>query len=171
MGAMRIEALLAGGYALFLAGAATALELMARHAHRRSMAVPTKGFLYHSGLDVWICPTGQHLHRTHSNQAVGVFRYRADARICNECAVKRHCTDSEEGRVIEQYADSWLQSGLRQFHRGLSLALLVLAFLGLSVELFRQQGLAEQIAIGSLAVLIGARGVHSLAGLRAATRK
>jgi len=110
MGAIRIEALVAGGYALFLAGAATALELMARHAHRRSMAVPTKGFLYHGGPDVWICPTGQHLHRTDSNQAAGVFRYRADARICNECAVKRHCADSEEGRVIEQYADSWLQS-------------------------------------------------------------
>ena len=57
------------------------------------------------------------------------------------------------------------------FHRGLSLALLVLAFLVLSVELFRQRGLVEQIAIGILALLIGARGVHSLAGLRAATRK
>jgi hypothetical protein len=168
---IRIEALLAGAYAFFLAVIATALELMARHAHRRSMAVPTKGFMYHGGLDVWICPTGQHLHRTHSNHAAGVFRYRAEARICNECAVKRHCTDSEEGRVIEQYADSWLQSGLRQFHRGLSLALLVLAFLVLSVELFRQQGLVEQIAIGILALLIGARGVHSLADLRAATRK
>jgi hypothetical protein len=55
------EAILLGGYALFLLGAATTLDLLARHSHRRSERYRTAGFRYHEHLDAWECPEGQHL--------------------------------------------------------------------------------------------------------------
>jgi hypothetical protein len=160
-----MEAWLAGGYAVFLAGVATVLERVARHAHRRSQALATTGFIYNRALDVWICPTGQHLHRTHSGHELKVLRYRAEARLCNECAVKRHCTDSNQCRLIEQYPDSWLQSSLRQFHRGLSLALLTLALLLLVIEVFRQSGSPAQGSMAVLAVAVGAMGIRAMVQL------
>jgi hypothetical protein len=165
-----VEALLAGGYAVFLAVAATVLELVARHAHRRSQALPTTGFTYHRKLDVWICPTGQYLHRTHNHDEPTVLRYRADARRCNECPVKHRCTNSDDGRVVEHYPDSWLHSGLRQFHRGLSLTLLALAFLVLVLEVFRQSGLRAQITLAFLAVVVGGQGIWSVAELKSKHR-
>jgi hypothetical protein len=166
MAGLPVEALLAGGYAVFLAGSATVLERVARHAHRRSEALPTTGFIYNRALDVWICPTGQHLHRTHGGAELKLLRYRGEARICNECAVKRHCTDSDQGRVIEPHPDSWLQSGLRQFHRGLSLTLLALAFLLLLVEAFRQSGSRTQIGMAFLAIAVGGQALWLMRTLR-----
>ena len=165
-----IEVLLACGYALFLAVTATALELAARHAHRRSEALPTTGFIYHRALDVWICPTGQHLHRTHSGPELKVLRYRAEGRLCNECAIKRHCTDSDQGRVIEHDPDSWLQSGLSQFHRGLSLTLRALGLLILVIEVFRQTALPARIILAVYAAVIGAHVIRSAAELESQHR-
>ena len=53
---MSPEAVLALGYALFLVATATALDLLARHANRRSHRFRTAGFTYHEHLDVWECP-------------------------------------------------------------------------------------------------------------------
>jgi hypothetical protein len=161
-----VEALLAGGYAIFLAAAATGLELIGRHAHRRSHALPTTGFTYHRNLDLWICPTGRPLHRTHSDDGGRVLRYRADARLCNECPIKHRCTNSDDGRLVEHYPDSWLQSGLRLFHRGLSVTLLVLAFLVLIVEVFRQRCATPEIALAVLAIVVGGCVVWSVVELQ-----
>jgi len=166
MAGFSVEAMLAAGYAIFLAVTATVLDLIARYANRRSQSLPTTGFTYHQKLDLWICPVGQYLHRTHSHDERRVFRYRADARACNECVVKHLCTNSDKGRVIEHQPDSWLQSSLRQFHRGLSLTLLVLAFLIVTVEEFRQKGLPVQIALAVLAVIVGSQAVWTAAQLK-----
>jgi hypothetical protein len=88
------------------------------------------------------------LHRIDTVWEQKVTRYRAQAHHCNHRAIKHRCTDSDEGRVIEHQVDSWLQSGLRQFHRGISL-MLFLPFLISVIEILRQSG-AEQAGLGPL---------------------
>ncbi len=147
MHGLDIDALLASGYAAFLALVAATLELVARHSHRRTQRIRTTGFSYHPALDVWKCPNGQHLYRTEVAPEATVVRYRAQAHQCNSCPIKYRCTDSEEGRVIEVQADSWLQSELRRFQRGLSLTLLLLADLILVVTILRQNNLQDRMLL------------------------
>ena len=142
-----IHALLAFGYAAFLALVAAALELVARHSHQRSERMRTTGFSYHPALDVWRCPNGQHLYRTEVVAGAVGMRYRAQAHLCNSCPIKHRCTDSEEGRVIEVQAGSWLRSELRKFQRGLSLMLLLLADLILVVTILRWNNLHDRMLL------------------------
>ncbi len=133
---VHIQVLMAAGYAVFLAVAALALELLARHSHRRSKQFQVAGFHYHPQLDAWECPTGKRLPRAESDPARRLVVYRAPAHVCNRCHLKSDCTDSDQGREIERRLDSWLDSEIRRFHRGLSLALVFLAALILVTEIF-----------------------------------
>src|SRR5215469_1905577 len=131
------EVLLAVGYSLFLAGAATLLELLARHTQRRAEQYRVLGFKFHRHLDAWECPTGAHLHRSDHHQEYRVARYRAPAHICNGCIIKHRCTDSDGGREIIRTSFTWLETEVGQFHRGLSISLLLLAQFILGIELLR----------------------------------
>jgi hypothetical protein len=154
------ETLVVGGYAIFLALTAAVLEGVARHSHRRAQSIQRTGFTYDRKIDLWTCPAGQPLHRAETVWERKAVRYRAEAHRCNACSIKFRCTDSDEGRMIEHQTDSWLQSGLHQFHRGLSLTLLLLAFLVLIIEILRQSGLSERVALGALAAAIGSSGAR-----------
>jgi hypothetical protein len=142
-----VQIQLAAGYAIFLAFVAAILELAARHSHQRTRKIPIVGFSYHPELDIWKCPNGKHLYRTELRLESSVVRYRAQAHHCNDCPIKYRCTDSDEGRVIEVQPDSWLQSELRKFHRGLSLTLLVLADLILVLAMLRHNNAREQMIL------------------------
>jgi hypothetical protein len=142
-----LNVLLACGYSVFLAAVAGVFELAARHSHHRSRRMRTVGFSYHPDLDIWKCPNGQHLYRAEVTQESTLVVYRAVAHECNSCPIKSRCTDSEEGRRIEVRPDSWVQSELRKFHRGLSLTLLLLAALILVVTILRQNNLTDQIFV------------------------
>ncbi|MGC2112056.1 MAG: transposase [Candidatus Korobacteraceae bacterium] len=147
MSGIDVEALLGAGYAIFLTVVAAALELLARHSHQRTQRVRTVGFTYQSDLDIWKCPNGKHLYRAEVIRESTVVRYRALAHQCNSCPIKNRCTDSDEGRVIEVQRDSWLESELRNFHRGLSLTLLLLADLILVVTILRQNDTRSQLLL------------------------
>jgi len=147
---VHIEVVLAGGYALLLVGVATILEWLARHSHRRSEHYRNSGFVYKPKLDVWQCPTGHHLTRAQTDFERKVALYRAPAHKCNACHCKKDCTDSDGGRELESRLDAWLQSELRRFHRGLSLALLLLAAILLVAEMMEYRGPREWILLGVL---------------------
>jgi hypothetical protein len=104
--------------------------------------------------DVWECPAGQHLKPIATDYERRLVRYRAPAHICNKCSIKHLCTASDEGREIEHHPDSWLQSELARFHRGISLALLILAELLLTVEMIRHSGASELLILGLLLLAI-----------------
>ncbi len=129
------EVLYTAGYAAALVGIAFALEWLAQSTHRRSERLRVAGFTYHHELDLWQCPTGQHLQRSASDERRRVVVYRASGHACNACHCKPNCTDSQDGREIEHRLDSWVQSELRRFHRGLSLVLLLLAAVLLGLEM------------------------------------
>jgi len=101
-------------------------------------------------VDVWECPTGQKLMRVAFDHHRRLSRYRAPAAACNACSLKQLCTGSDRGREIEHSPDSWLQSELARFRRGISLSLLLLAELLLIAELIRHQSATEWLFLGFL---------------------
>jgi hypothetical protein len=171
MHGMGINALLGAGYAVFLALVAAALELGARHSHQRTQRIRTVGFSYHSDLDIWKCPTGKHLYRAEVTRDSTVVQYRAEAHHCNRCPIKNRCTDSEEGRVIEVQTDSWLDSELRLFHRGLSLTLLLLADLILVITIVRQNNIYQQMLLALPALCITVAGLRIFSHFHRAAEK
>jgi hypothetical protein len=155
---VHIEVILAGGYALLLVGVAVILEFAARHAHHRSEHFRNSGFTYKKQLDAWQCPTGHRLTREQTDFERKITRYRAPAHQCNVCHCKQDCTDSEDGRVLESRLDAWLQSELNRFHRGISLALLLLAALILAAEMFEYRAARDWLVLGLLLLPIGLAG-------------
>jgi hypothetical protein len=102
---MSPEAILAGGYAVFLLAAATGIEWLSAHTHRRSLRYRTAGFTYHEEHDHWECPEGQQLWPHEFDHEQRLVRYRAKAHICNGCPAKAACTDSDHGREIVRPLD------------------------------------------------------------------
>lgn len=149
------EVFLAVGYATFLVGVAFVLELLARHSHKRSEVYRNAGFVYRQKMDLWECPVGRQLPRIETDYRRRIVHYRAPAEACNSCSLKNNCTDSNDGRLLEARLDSWLESELRRFHRGISLALLLLATVILLAETVRHTEPRELTLVGCLLVPIG----------------
>jgi hypothetical protein len=147
---VHIEIVLAASYAIFLTTVAVGLELLARHSHKRSEQYRNSGFTYFADRDAWECPSGQQLHRQATDHQRRIVHYRASPDACNRCSLKNNCTDSNEGRVLKSHLDSWIESELRRFHRGLSMTLLLLAAIILSAAGIRHSGHQELLVIGSL---------------------
>ena len=152
---VHVEVVLAAGYVVFLGGAAFLLEFLARHSHRRSERYGNSGFVYFRGMDLWECPAGRQLTRIDADYQRRIVYYRAPADACNVCSLKHNCTDSNEGRVLENRLDSWVESELRRFHRGISLVLLLLAILILVAEAVRFDTRRDLLTIGFLLVPAG----------------
>ena len=148
------EAFMAVGYALFLLATAFCLERLARHSSLRSERYRTAGFTFHSHLDVWQCPEGEHLRRHETDHARRIVRYRARAHVCNTCARKELCTDSDEGREVARALDPWPHSEAGRFHRGVSLVLVALAALVLVVEAVRHHDPGELLVIGAAGTVV-----------------
>lgn len=160
------EVLMASGYALFLMLVALALEWLAKHSHHRTEQMRVTGFKFHRESDHWECPTGQSLQRHSVDHQRNIVRYRAIGHICNCCHKKPDCTDSDEGREIEHRVDSWVQSEIRHYHRGISLAILLLAALILLAQLFWFRQSHDLILVGCVLAAVSALGVRLLAGFR-----
>jgi len=142
------ELMLMFGYAVFLACISFALGWIAHHAHRRSQGTSTAGFTYDPGRDTWRCPRDHHLFPVFSDRTKVI--YRAPADVCNSCISKAACTDSDHGREIEQnmeQSDDTIEHGVRRFHRGVSLTLLLLASSIMVIELFRTSEVNPRIVM------------------------
>src|SRR5215469_5496276 len=160
---IHLEVLLVDGYALFLVVVAGILEFVARHSHHRSEHFRNSGFVYKRHLDVWECPTGHHLKREKTDLERKIAHYRAPAQKCNACAFKNDCTDSNDGRLLESRVDSWLQSELSRFHRGISITLLLLALFILFIEMMRYRESNDRLALALLLLPIGLASFRRLA--------
>lgn len=152
------EVIVLGGYALFLLGAAVALDALAHHSHRRSQRFRTAGFRYHEHLDAWECPEGQHLWPEALDRERRLVRYRGRPHVCNACPSKPVCTDSDEGREVVRFLDDWPRLEAGRFHRGLALTLIVLAALIAVAALVRHHDPAELAALGGVLALSGFAG-------------
>lgn len=151
-GGMHAEALAAAAYAVVLILLAAGLEWVARYAVWQARRYHAAGFRYHRVLDVWECP-----------------HYRARPHVCNACPVKIGCTDSDDGRGIEQDLRPWLRTAIGRFHRGMSLVLLVLAGMIVLIELLQHPTPADGIMLGTLTVTVGILGARLYSALRTAS--
>jgi hypothetical protein len=157
-----VDVLFGATYAVFLVAVAAILERVALQSHRLSHQMEVAGFKYHTGHDRWECPTGQYLERHQTDHQLRIVTYRAPAHACNACHCRGNCTDSEDGRRIEQRLDSWLQSELRRFHRGISLVLLLLAVLILAAEMSSHDSSRDWLMIFCLLLPIAVFGTRLL---------
>jgi hypothetical protein len=148
------EALLAAGYAIFLLGVAGGLDRLARHSHVRSERYRTAGFAYHPTHDAWICPEDQILMRSEVDHERRLVRYRGRPQVCNYCPAKTECTDSDEGREVVRAIDPWPHSEAGRFHRGISLAVTLVAGLILAAEILRHHAPSELAVLGVTLVVV-----------------
>jgi hypothetical protein len=152
---VHVEVVLVATYAIFLAGVAFVLEFLAQHSHKRSERYRNSGFVYFREMDSWECPAGRQLLRIETDYQRRIVHYRAPADACNACSLKNNCTDSSEGRLLSSHLDSWVESELRRFHRGISLVLLLLAAVILVAETIRHAEPRELLLSGCLLVPVG----------------
>jgi hypothetical protein len=157
------EVLLAVGYAIFLVGIALGLDLLARHSHARSERYRTAEFTYHPSHDAWVCPEDQLLVRSEVDHERRLVRYRGRPQICNYCPAKAECTDSDEGREVVRAMDPWPHSEAGRFHRGISLAVALIAGLILAAESTRNHTPLELTVLGAVlaAVMLVAWHLHA----------
>jgi hypothetical protein len=161
---------LATGYALLLLIVAAGLEWMGRHSHRRADQYHTRGFRFHRHADHWECPQGARLERAEIDNELRVIRYRAPAHTCNGCPIKIHCTDSDTGRELSVSMDPWLSSAIGRFHRGISLALLVLAASIMTIELVRHGHGTERSLLSAAVAILSLLALNVARSLRGVTR-
>jgi hypothetical protein len=148
--------LLATGYAAVLLLAAATLEWVARHAAVRSHRYRTAGFTYQPDHDLWLCPRDEPLWPYEVDREHRLVRYRARPSVCNACPAKTDCTGSHTGREIARPIDPWPHSEAGRFHRGLSVALTVLALAFLAAAAASHHRWAELAVTLPAGVLTGA---------------
>ncbi|HKO21944.1 MAG TPA: hypothetical protein VJX91_04760 [Candidatus Eisenbacteria bacterium] len=139
------EAWFVAGYALLLFLVAVLLEWIARGSHERIHRAKTVGFQYHGHLNAWQCSEGTFLRHAETDRHARIVRFRAEAKVCNGCRIKHHCTDSDEGRELIHPLDAWPRSEMARFQRALSLSLIVLAALFCAIEAVRQAGVPVRV--------------------------
>jgi hypothetical protein len=161
------EVFLAVGYAIFLLGVAIGLDLLARHSHARSERYRTAGFAYHNAHDAWICPEDQLLVRSEVDHDRRLIRYRGRPQICNHCPAKSECTDSDDGREIVRPMDPWPHSEAGRFHRGISLAVALIAGVILAAEALRNHAPLELAILGVVLVVVALMAWHLHSAFRA----
>ena len=152
---IHLEVFLALAYALFLMGVAFLLEHLGRRSQKRAEGYRNSGFIYFRELDYWECPAGHQLVQLNTDHQRRITYYRAPASACNSCSLKLNCTDSDEGRLLERRLDTWIESELRRFHRGMSLALLLLGTIILMAEIFRYPLVRDREALVALLLPLG----------------
>jgi hypothetical protein len=164
--AIHPEVFLAGGYAIFLVCVSLGLDALARHSHARSERYRTAGFTYHHPSDAWICPEDQLLLRSEVDHGRRLIRYRGRPQICNHCPAKPECTDSDEGREVVHAMDPWPHSEAGRFHRGISIAVVLIAGLILAAETLRNHAPLELAVLGVVFLAVVLTGWHLHAAFR-----
>jgi hypothetical protein len=147
---MNGEVAFALAYAGALVASAFVLEWLSAHTHRRALRFRTAGFDYDPAHDHWVCPEGEQLWPHEFDRERRLVRYRARPHVCNSCAVKHRCTDSDDGREIVRSLDPWPHSEAGRFHRVIALSLVVLSALIAVIELARNHPLVDAAALAGL---------------------
>ena len=161
------EVFLAAGYAVFLVCVSLGLDFLARHSHARSERYRTAGFTYHHVNDAWVCPEDQLLLRSEVDHGRRLVRYRGRPQICNHCPTKAECTDSDEGREVVHAMDPWPHSEAGRFHRGISLAVVLIAGLILAAETLRNHAPLELAVLAAVFMAVVLTAWHLHAAFRA----
>jgi hypothetical protein len=75
-----------------------------------------KDFHYDEGRNLYVCPEGQQLRHIGNSYTERAAKYRADAAICNSCALKAKCTSANSGRLLRRSFDEHYAERVRAYH-------------------------------------------------------
>lgn len=165
--ALHLDALLVAGYVIFLLLASMAIELMARVTHHHAERFRTAGFQYHKHNDAWRCSQGNYLWRDKVDGKNRLVSYRANAQVCNGCAIKYLCTNSNEGRELLRPLDPWPHSEVGHFYRGISLTLIAIAGLLLLIDvILHGHSRSELLLYGGDFLLLAVMGLRAFTKFR-----
>ncbi len=153
----------AAAYGLFLLAAAWGFDIMASRSSNKTSDMQTGAFKYLESHDAWQCPEDQWLWPSSFDPDNRVMRYRANPTVCNSCPVKNTCTVSSHGREVTRAMDPWPHSDSGRFHRGIALAVAVMALLLPLVSLIPEHDTIELVVIAAVVLIILGAGVYPLA--------
>ena len=80
------------------------LEKKHRGSGRQKGIFPRETFTYHPETDTFTCPVGQTLRRRNYSKKRKHYEYKASAKICAQCELRKKCTRAKEGRTLKRHA-------------------------------------------------------------------
>ena len=84
--------------------------------HNAPGSFSKKDFRYEEGRNLYVCPEGEELRYIGNSYTERVAKYRADAAICNSCALKAKCTSANSGRLLRRSFDERYVERVRAYH-------------------------------------------------------
>jgi hypothetical protein len=144
-----VTVLLVSGYAALLLVVAWAFDHMGRHSSKRSAEWRTGNFVYHEDQDAWRCHEDQWLWPASFDPDKRVIRYQGQHAICGRCPAKEECSPTPGPRELTRQLDPWPHSEAGRFHRGISLAVGVVAIFMSTAMLFGAEGVADYIVLAA----------------------
>lgn len=79
------------------------LEETHRGLGRQKDIFPKELFIYNPDDDTFICPTGNVLKRRHYYKKRGKYEYKAFAKVCSNCKLRKKCTRAKDGRSLKRH--------------------------------------------------------------------
>jgi transposase len=84
--------------------------------HNAPGSFSKKDFRYDEGQNLYVCPEGEELQHIGNSYTQRAAKYRADAAICNSCALKAKCTSANSGRLLRRSFDERYAERVRAYH-------------------------------------------------------
>ncbi|HPJ67036.1 MAG TPA: transposase [Desulfobacteraceae bacterium] len=80
------------------------LEETHRGSGRQKGIFPKEAFSYHPETDTFTCPAGEILRRRNYSKNRNHYEYKASAKICAQCELRKQCTRAKEGKSLKRHA-------------------------------------------------------------------
>jgi hypothetical protein len=84
--------------------------------HNAPVSFSKKDFRYDEGQNLYVCPEGEELRHIGNSYTERAAKYRADAAICNSCALKAKWTSANSGRLLRRSFDERYAERVRAYH-------------------------------------------------------
>jgi len=79
------------------------IEKTHRGTGRQKGIFPKEAFSYDPETDTFLCPAGQILRRRNYNKRRKHYEYKAPAKTCVQCELRKKCTQSKDGRTLKRH--------------------------------------------------------------------
>lgn len=156
--APQVAVWMVSGYALVLLVVAWLVDRMGARSSQRSAAWRTGNFVYHEKNDAWRCHQDQWLYPAAFDPEKRVIRYQGQHAICGRCPAKESCSPTPGPREITKAVDPWPHSEAGRFHRGIALAIAVIAFFLPALGLLTAHGWTDVVVLLTVLVVVAAAG-------------
>lgn len=153
MSEISLQAWLFACYSVGLVVVSWLFDVVSRRSAKRSAEWRTGNFVYHEDSGAWKCHEDQWLWPVAFDPDKRVVRYQGQHAICGRCPAKASCSPTPGPRELTRAVDPWPHSETGRFHRGIALAVGVLAVVIALVQLCLASSLLEALLLGAVLLL------------------